>query len=89
MSLDIDALRLTGDERDVAMRRRVDRYVSWGDHFIDKAQFAKLGWGIVDWLWRSEQGDGQLADASNDLSAALEQANIERPTARKETADEL
>ncbi len=85
MPLSIESLRLTGEEQAKARRRAYNRYDFYPSEVdIAKAQLAKACYEFLDWL------DGDLPNQhyvihklAGQLEKALEQANIERPTARK------
>jgi hypothetical protein len=69
MGLDIDGLRLTYEERTEAFVAKQGAVSEVAD-----AQLAKALWGTYHWLETWDPEPSELKDA-------LEQANIERPTA--------
>ena len=74
MSLDIEALRLTGNEKQDA-----DSFCCMGCATITAdAQLAKALWGVAGWLKESSSDDKHMTGV--DLEDALEQASIERPS---------
>ncbi|KKN40179.1 hypothetical protein LCGC14_0736110 [marine sediment metagenome] len=75
MNLDIEALRLTWDELQPLVRLDTTNALYEPDpHAVADAQLAKALWGFYDWLeiWPKSA-----------LRDALEQANIERPSAAR------
>ncbi len=79
--LDIDALRLTEEER-VTAHKGLGGCIQCTS--IVDAQLAKALWGIMDWLSEGEGGLGfdynaPVGYAEGELGKALEQANIKRP----------
>lgn len=83
--LDINALRLTQEEREQLPGR--DTYFAghkWPYARVEAAQLAKAAWGIADWL--TEGPGAERRRQSVLLFRALDEANIERPTAAQDTA---
>lgn len=76
MSLEIEALRLTEEEKNVGGLYSIH---SQQRDYVAAAQLAKAAYGFYDWLLQR----ASRTVMAEDFLQSLEQANIERPTAGK------